>query len=43
VIIGADYGWAKIQKVHELNTNKGCEIKILTNSDFKKLCERYAT
>lgn len=43
VIIGADYGWAKIQKVHELNTNKGCNIKILTNSDFEKLCEKYAT
>lgn len=41
VIIGADYGWAKIQKVHELNSNKGCEIKILTNSDFEKLCEKY--
>jgi len=43
VIIGADYGWAKIQKVHELSTNRGCNIKILTNSDFEKLCEKYAT
>jgi DNA polymerase-3 subunit epsilon len=43
VIIGADYGWAKIQKVHELNSNKGCNIKILINSDFEKLCEKYAT
>lgn len=41
VIIGADYGWAKIQKVHELNIAKGCEIKILTNLNFEKLCEKY--
>ncbi len=42
VIVGVEYGWAKIQKIHELNTNKGCDIKILTNSDFEKLCEKYA-
>lgn len=43
VIIGTDFGWAKIQKVHELNTTKGCEIKILTNSDFEVLKIKYAT
>jgi len=43
VIIGTDFGWAKIQKVHELNTTKGCEIKILTNSDFEVLKKKYAT
>ncbi len=35
VIIGADFGWSKIQKVHELNEKKNCKIKILTNSDFE--------
>lgn len=43
VVMGIDYGWAKIQKVHELNTEKGCDIKILTNSDFECLKEKYAT
>jgi len=43
VVMGIDYGWAKIQKVHELNTEKGCNIKILTNSDFECLKEKYAT
>lgn len=42
VIIGADFGWSKIQKVHELNQNKKCTIKILTNSDFEYLIEKYA-
>ncbi|ARN77490.1 hypothetical protein BST97_05545 [Nonlabens spongiae] len=37
VIIGADFGWSKIQKIHELNENKNCNIKILTNSDFENL------
>lgn len=37
VIIGADFGWLKIQKVHELNEKKNCKIKILTNSDFEYL------
>lgn len=37
VIIGADFGWSKIQKVHELNEKKNCKIKILTNSDFEHL------
>jgi len=43
VIVGTDFGWSKIQKVHELNENKGCEIKILTNSDFEHLKTKYAT
>lgn len=37
VVIGADFGWSKIQKVHELNEKKNCNIKILTNSDFENL------
>ena len=37
VIIGADFGWSKIQKVHEMNEKKNCKIKILTNSDFDHL------
>ena len=37
VIIGADFGWSKIQKVHELNEKKNCKIRILTNSDFEHL------
>lgn len=37
VIIGADFGWSKIQKVHYLNKEKNCKIKILTNSDFEYL------
>tara|TARA_R100000935_G_C2816282_1_gene157487 strand:- start:228 stop:1385 length:1158 start_codon:yes stop_codon:yes gene_type:complete len=43
VIIGADFGWSKIQKVHELNENKNCKIRILTNSDFEYLKGKYAT
>jgi DNA polymerase-3 subunit epsilon len=37
VIIGADFGWSKIQKVHDLNEKKNCKIRILTNSDFEHL------
>ena len=43
VVIGADFGWSKIQKVHELNEKKNCNIKILTNSDFENLKKKYAT
>ncbi len=37
IIIGADFGWVKIQKVHDLNEKKNCKIRILTNSDFEHL------
>ncbi len=37
VVLGADFGWSKIQKVHEMNEEKNCNIKILTNSDFENL------
>lgn len=37
LIIGADFGWSKIQKTKELNETKNCKIKILTNSDFEYL------
>lgn len=43
VVIGSGYGWSKIQKIHELNTNKNCGIRILTNADFDRLKERYTT
>jgi DNA polymerase-3 subunit epsilon len=41
VVIGIDYGWAKIQKVQELNSKKNCQIKILSNSDFNFIQEKY--
>jgi DNA polymerase-3 subunit epsilon len=37
VIVGVDFGWSKIQKVHEFNQTRNCKIKILTNSDFEYL------
>jgi DNA polymerase-3 subunit epsilon len=43
ILIGIDYGWAKIQKIHELNSKKNCEIKILSNSDYNFIIEKYAT
>ncbi|MDW5288558.1 exonuclease domain-containing protein [Formosa sp. PL04] len=43
VIIGSDFGWSKIQKVQNLNENKNCQIKILSNRNFEQLCEKYAT
>ncbi|MBU2912935.1 exonuclease domain-containing protein [Reichenbachiella agariperforans] len=42
VIIGSGYGWSKVQKIHELNTNKNCGIRILSKADFQRLKERYA-
>ncbi|WP_100630119.1 exonuclease domain-containing protein [Algoriphagus formosus] len=41
VVLGEGYGWSKIQKIKELNEFKNCKIKILSNSDFKKLESRY--
>lgn len=43
VIIGEDYGWSKIQKIHELNTNKKSEIRILTEVELKLLIKKYGT
>jgi len=43
VILGEDYGWSKIQKIHELNTNKKTEIKILTEVELRLLIEKYGT
>jgi DNA polymerase-3 subunit epsilon len=43
VIIGEDYGWSKIQKIHELNTNKKTEIRILTEVELKLLIKKYGT
>lgn len=42
VVLGVNYGWSKIQKVHELNEEKNCKIKILSNFDFEYLLEKYA-
>lgn len=41
VIIGAGYGWSKIQKINVLNSQKNKNIKILSNGDFMELKERY--
>lgn len=43
VIVGEDYGWSKIQKIHELNTNKKTEIRILTEVELKLLIKKYGT
>lgn len=43
VVLGADFGWSKIQKVEHFNENKNCHIKILSNRNFEQLCEKYAT
>jgi DNA polymerase-3 subunit epsilon len=43
VIIGQDYGWAKIQKIHELNTNKNTVIKILTELELRLIIKKYGT
>lgn len=43
VVIGTDYGWAKIQKVQELNSIKNCKMKILSNSDFNFIQEKHTT
>lgn len=37
VIIGRCYGWSKIEKVDELNTLKGLNIKILNEDMFHKI------
>lgn len=43
VVAGEDYGWSKIQKIHELNTNKKTEIKILTEVELRLLMKKYGT
>ena len=43
VIIGEDYGWAKIQKINELNNNKKTEIRILTELELTLLIKKYGT
>lgn len=42
VIIGEDYGWSKIQKINELNTNKKTEIRILTETELKLIIKKYS-
>ncbi|MFC4634247.1 exonuclease domain-containing protein [Dokdonia ponticola] len=41
VIIGSDFGWSKIQKVHTFNRDKGYKIRILSNANFEQLREKY--
>ncbi|MEQ8711729.1 MAG: exonuclease domain-containing protein [Cyclobacteriaceae bacterium] len=41
VILGSGYGWSKVQKIHELNSNKNCRIRILSDADFQCLKEKY--
>ena len=36
-----DYGWAKIQKINELNINKKTEIRILTELELTLLIKKY--
>ena len=43
VIIGLDYGWAKIQKIDELNSKKKTDIKILTETELEHLINKYGT
>jgi DNA polymerase-3 subunit epsilon len=43
VIIGEDYGWSKIQKIHDLNENKKTEIKIITEVELQQIINNYGT
>lgn len=43
VIIGYDYGWAKIQKIHDLNLTKNLEIKILSEIELNILVKKIET
>jgi DNA polymerase-3 subunit epsilon len=43
VIAGRDCGWAKIQKVNELNNAKKANIKILADIDLEFLMTKYGT
>lgn len=43
VIAGRDCGWAKIQKVNELNNSKEANIKILADIDLEFLMTKYGT
>ena len=43
VIVGEDYGWSKIQKIHEFNTNKKTEIRIITETELKIITKKYGS
>ena len=43
VIVGEEYGWAKIQKIHDLNTTKKKGIRILSEIELKLLIKKYGT
>lgn len=37
VVVGKDFGWSKIQKIHKYNTEKNCDIKVITEKNFNLL------
>lgn len=41
VIIGVEYGWAKIQKIEDLNSTNKAKIKILSEIELKLLIKKY--
>lgn len=41
VVVGAEYGWSKIQKIHLLNSERNLRIRLLSNADYLRLKERY--
>lgn len=41
VVVGAECGWSKIQKMHLLNSERNLRIRLLSNADFLQLKERY--
>ena len=43
VIVGRNCGWAKIQKVNELNNKRKASIKILSDNDLGFLLRKYGT
>lgn len=42
VIVGEDYGWAKIQKIHYLNTTKNLEIRIITEMKLRLFIKKFS-
>lgn len=43
VIVGEEYGWSKIQKIHELNSTKKMKIKILSEIGLQFLIKKLGT
>lgn len=40
VVFGKGFGWSKMQKIHKYNTEKGCDIKIMSEFEFKYLVDK---